>query len=286
LDYANARYYKPTHGRFTSTDPLLTTGRLFNPQTWNRYLYVLNNPLVLTDPTGMYDCKGSEKECSKFAAGLQKANEQLSKIEKRYGKDSTEYKDAVRGLKAYGTLGDKNGVTVQFGALAKGTLGQATGSLDANGNKSINVTIDLAQNGNNSDFMTTIAHEGSHVQDHADYQDALIAAGKIGTEEAVNKVLNGGLNVTHGVSETRAFGVSSVFAEFTLGGSSGPQMGGGTFVLGGDPEKSITVGGESIWKSSWQKLDIEKIRANRSAAIEKGLKKDPIYAPKLNKPIE
>ena len=69
LDFAQARYYKPDHGRFTSVAPLLTTGRLFNPQTWNRYLYTLNNPLAFTDPTGMYECSGTEKECGKFAAG-------------------------------------------------------------------------------------------------------------------------------------------------------------------------------------------------------------------------
>jgi hypothetical protein len=39
-------------GRFTSPDPSMNGVRLENPQTWNRYSYVLNNPPVLTDPTG------------------------------------------------------------------------------------------------------------------------------------------------------------------------------------------------------------------------------------------
>ncbi|HEV7646130.1 MAG TPA: RHS repeat-associated core domain-containing protein [Pyrinomonadaceae bacterium] len=53
LDFAEARYYNNQHGRFTATDPLLASGKSGNPQTFNRYVYVLNNPLLLTDPTGL-----------------------------------------------------------------------------------------------------------------------------------------------------------------------------------------------------------------------------------------
>src|SRR6185436_250136 len=37
LDYFLARYYSSTQGRFTSVDPLMASGRLPSPQTWNRY---------------------------------------------------------------------------------------------------------------------------------------------------------------------------------------------------------------------------------------------------------
>jgi RHS repeat-associated protein len=53
LDYARARYYSGQQGRFTSPDPLLASGRPASPQSWNRYAYVLNNPLRLTDPSGL-----------------------------------------------------------------------------------------------------------------------------------------------------------------------------------------------------------------------------------------
>jgi RHS repeat-associated protein len=52
LDYAQARYYNKNHGRFTSVDPLMASGDPTNPQTWNRYIYCLNNPLIFIDPTG------------------------------------------------------------------------------------------------------------------------------------------------------------------------------------------------------------------------------------------
>jgi len=53
LDFAEARMYANTYGRFTAVDPLLASGKSANPQTFNRYVYVLNNPLLLTDPTGL-----------------------------------------------------------------------------------------------------------------------------------------------------------------------------------------------------------------------------------------
>jgi hypothetical protein len=41
-------------GRFFSADPItVTPGRIADPQQLNLYSYVKNNPLVLTDPTGM-----------------------------------------------------------------------------------------------------------------------------------------------------------------------------------------------------------------------------------------
>jgi RHS repeat-associated protein len=52
LDYAHARYYANTQGRFTGVDPV--SGSVGNPQTWNGYTYTLNNPVNLTDPTGMF----------------------------------------------------------------------------------------------------------------------------------------------------------------------------------------------------------------------------------------
>lgn len=60
LDYFGARYYGSNMGRFTSPDPSHDSVRLDNPQTWNRYTYVLNNPLELIDPTGEeWNLKGS-----------------------------------------------------------------------------------------------------------------------------------------------------------------------------------------------------------------------------------
>jgi RHS repeat-associated protein len=53
LDFAQARYYGNGLGRFTSVDPTAESIYLDIPQTWNRYVYVLNNPLNLVDPSGL-----------------------------------------------------------------------------------------------------------------------------------------------------------------------------------------------------------------------------------------
>ena len=48
--HLRARQYDPDLGRFVSADPNL--GSLAEPQTQDRYVYVVNNPLKYTDPTG------------------------------------------------------------------------------------------------------------------------------------------------------------------------------------------------------------------------------------------
>ncbi len=54
LDYFGARYYGSALGRFTSPDPMgIFYADPTNPQSWNLYGYVWNNPLANIDPTGM-----------------------------------------------------------------------------------------------------------------------------------------------------------------------------------------------------------------------------------------
>ena len=53
LDFAEARMYENRHARFTAVDPLLASGKSANPQTFNRFVYVGNNPINITDPLGL-----------------------------------------------------------------------------------------------------------------------------------------------------------------------------------------------------------------------------------------
>lgn len=49
-DYAQARNYSAQAGRFSGVDSVFAG--LFEPQSWNRYAYVSNNPVKLVDPDG------------------------------------------------------------------------------------------------------------------------------------------------------------------------------------------------------------------------------------------
>jgi len=52
LDYAQARYFASTQGRFTSPDNFLNDTSTIDPASWNLYVYARNNPLRYVDPTG------------------------------------------------------------------------------------------------------------------------------------------------------------------------------------------------------------------------------------------
>jgi RHS repeat-associated protein len=52
---ATFREYHPVQGRWISPDPAgLAAVSLGNPQTWNRYAYVMNNPVNFIDPLGLF----------------------------------------------------------------------------------------------------------------------------------------------------------------------------------------------------------------------------------------
>lgn len=66
LDFAEARMYRNKHGRFTAPDPLLSSASLGNPQTFNRYVYVGNDPVNVTDPSGLDWCRRSSDGATKW----------------------------------------------------------------------------------------------------------------------------------------------------------------------------------------------------------------------------
>jgi RHS repeat-associated protein len=63
-DYFGARYYASVMGRFMSPDPSqLYYSDPMNPQSFNLYAYVLNNPLKFIDPSGLNLCDmGTNKD--------------------------------------------------------------------------------------------------------------------------------------------------------------------------------------------------------------------------------
>lgn len=64
LDYMHARYYSASMGRFMAVDP--ADGESHQPQSWNRYAYVRNNPVIFTDPTGRQLYGGDKGDVDKI----------------------------------------------------------------------------------------------------------------------------------------------------------------------------------------------------------------------------
>jgi RHS repeat-associated protein len=72
-DYFGARYYASGMGRFMSPDSIANDWELAKPQTWNRYVYARNNPIMFIDPDGaQVQLIGDEKQRQKELEELQK----------------------------------------------------------------------------------------------------------------------------------------------------------------------------------------------------------------------
>jgi RHS repeat-associated protein len=71
-DYMIFRYYSTAQGRFMSVDPDNAGADPSDPQTWNGYAYVGNNPLKFTDPTGLggEGAIGGATICGPVCAGI------------------------------------------------------------------------------------------------------------------------------------------------------------------------------------------------------------------------
>ncbi len=85
--HMNGRIYDPAIGRFMQADPVVQ--EVDNSQNFNRYSYVLNNPLSYTDPTGYYYESDYGDSVEQWAEGKQNeyAN-QINNTEQFKGKNT------------------------------------------------------------------------------------------------------------------------------------------------------------------------------------------------------
>ena len=98
LDFAQARYFVSGVGRFSSPDPvLISVKRLVNPQIWNTYIYVGNNPLKFVDPLGLEKIQlGDSEEEIKRKKEAEKARKEALIAEKNALKKNKAARDEIR----------------------------------------------------------------------------------------------------------------------------------------------------------------------------------------------
>jgi len=152
-----------------------------NPQSWNLYSYVLNNPLKLVDPSSQFTCDAktvSDQQCDNFQATLDKAQDAADALGAKYGWDSKQYTDAQLAIDAYGDEGVDNGVTIAQGDVGAGkaetkVAGNTVAKTEFNPNgQNIRVTFDQDSNvlGVDINLLSSLAaHEGVHVADGSDW---------------------------------------------------------------------------------------------------------------------
>lgn len=266
LNYAKARHQNYTLGRFQSPDPLLSSGKTEDPQSWNQYVYARNNPLFYTDPLGLFTWSPAlggnaktedleaEKKRDEDLKKQTKDKEERKRLQKEIGrleKIVERRKEFIAGMKEartaanhlsgserdrvnsvldeYGDPGVDNGVTVALGDETQKNQG-LTGIEDGR------VIVAFRPDEFTSDTLFfTIAHEGRHIAD------------------AWTNIYGGADSEPHNVT---AYQTEFTAYMYTFLAAKGAQY-----------SKDITVGGVTIYQKGWTKIDV--------VALNKGL--DVIY---------
>jgi len=210
LDYFGARFDASSFGRFMSPDPLLNSAHPGEPQSWNRYSYVANNPMRNVDPLGLFTWKTNCDEAKDVACHQhrQEIRDAIAKLKTALNSDkiSDKEKKQIRNvLDAYGDEGRPNGVSIGFGHLSGApaytkqegnaiTVWFDSSSLDYQTQHPARGTDAAVEN------AAMVAHEGEHVFIDQIYGPTMSSLGEVGltfheyesfdTQSLVNKALN------------------------------------------------------------------------------------------------
>jgi len=259
LDYFGARYYSSIQGRFVSPDPLLASGSVFGPQSWNRYSYTGNNPLRFVDPTGLWNWAASAGGSDSDDDLLAKASDKsLKKKERQAAQRAYDFRQRFKAalgrvesalnnsnlttdqraqvlaaVGAYGQMGvdgagDNNGVVVGQKDLSR--TGNAAQTLLC---KTGVITVDFQRGKEGDGLALDVAHEGQHVAD----DDSWLASGR---------EVGGSTDLTHRDTEIAAYTTESLAAQ---------AMGFRGSLVRGEQRKTY-----QIWNSGWKAADRETYR--------------------------
>ena len=257
----NGRIYDPVIGRFISPDPFIQAPD--NLQNWNRYGYVLNNPLNLSDPSGFF-WKSIKKRFKKIGKSLNKTFRKVKDFLKKNWKVITIVVVATvvsvvtlgAAAPAMGTLA----ATMLSGAAA-GFVGGTLGTLAAGGNLSDALVAGVK--GAIIGAVTAAASYGANIL-ASQASNAIEGTGQIaalarkGINQASKRILQGvkaelsGGKFKHGFlksppvpgnATTGALGgdmIKNLLTNAVIGGTAA-ELGGGKFVNGAVSEASKTA---------------------------------------------
>ncbi len=212
LIHMNGRIYDQALGRFLQADPMVAEPG--NPQNWNPYSYVFNNPLVNTDPTGMFS----------FRQFLGAAFAIVATVFAPYGAGLwyAAFVGAASGFIATGTL--KGAIIGAFSAALFYGIGQQFQSLAA-GNNAVNEEASAIGEGGVETVpgtSLTIGEFGAKVFEHGFAGGVMssLSGGKFGNgfvaagfSEAASPVIgNIGNRVEQGIVASVVGGTASVLS--------------------------------------------------------------------------
>jgi RHS repeat-associated protein len=151
LDYFGARYYSGAQGRFTSADAPFADQHIENPQSWNLYIYTLNNPVRYVDPNGRGVIEGLKRAVDDIGIAALTMMLQPDRVVAGVWNAATHPTETVRQISAniqefaHASLDDQITTITRVGVpiLLGSAIGKATAtaeSLDTLGKASVSVT--------------------------------------------------------------------------------------------------------------------------------------------------
>jgi RHS repeat-associated protein len=234
IDYMHARYYSPTAGQFLSVDPKL--GSPGNPQSWNRYAYVGNNPINITDPTGQSwaDVKAWVTQTAQSAAiyfGLALPSD--GAVRREYIAKSSKV-NGIRGQRnpARDALKDEARARSSKGgrAIAIEMDKRATGGLTPNStNSGVNTAMDAAEKGGKVMFIIGVATTAYNVSTAPASERGRVAAQEAGgwTGAFIGGEIGGGVGAGIGGALGASAGGAPAIPGVAIGAVGGAFVGAG-----------------------------------------------------------